>query len=46
VEKITVALAGNPNVGKTSVFNRLVGSRQRVGNWPGVTVEKLSGKKK
>ncbi len=46
MEKITVALAGNPNVGKTSVFNRLVGSRQRVGNWPGVTVEKLSGKKK
>jgi len=35
-----VALAGNPNVGKTVIFNNLTGSRQRVGNWPGTTVEK------
>lgn len=40
---ITVALAGNPNVGKTSVFNNLTGARQHVGNWPGVTVEKKEG---
>lgn len=40
---ITIALAGNPNSGKTAVFNALTGSRQRVGNWPGVTVEKKSG---
>ncbi|EKD44912.1 MAG: hypothetical protein ACD_70C00171G0001, partial [uncultured bacterium] len=39
----TVALAGNPNCGKTALFNLLTGSRQRVGNWPGVTVEKKSG---
>ncbi|MEN6445882.1 MAG: ferrous iron transport protein B [Candidatus Cloacimonas sp.] len=38
-----VALAGNPNVGKTSLFNALTGSRQTVGNWPGVTVEHKSG---
>ncbi len=38
-----VALAGNPNVGKTSVFNALTGSRQHTGNWPGVTVEKKEG---
>jgi Fe2+ transport system protein B len=38
--RFTVALAGNPNSGKTSVFNALTGSNQRVGNWPGVTVEK------
>ncbi len=38
-----MALAGNPNAGKTSVFNRLTGGRQHVGNWPGVTVEKKEG---
>lgn len=40
---ITVALAGNPNSGKTTVFNQLTGARQHVGNWPGVTVEKKEG---
>ncbi len=38
-----VALAGNPNAGKTTLFNRLTGSRQHVGNYPGVTVEKKEG---
>ncbi|WP_042697906.1 FeoB small GTPase domain-containing protein, partial [Thermococcus sp. PK] len=38
-----VALAGNPNVGKTTIFNALTGLRQHVGNWPGVTVEKKEG---
>lgn len=38
-----LALAGNPNSGKTSLFNLLTGSSQHVGNWPGVTVEKKSG---
>ena len=42
-KKITVALAGNPNSGKTTVFNNLTGSHQHVGNWPGVTVEKKEG---
>ncbi len=37
---INVALLGNPNVGKTTVFNLLTGSNQYVGNWPGVTIEK------
>lgn len=41
--EITIALAGNPNSGKTSLFNNLTGSRQHVGNWPGVTVEKKEG---
>jgi len=41
--KFTIALAGNPNSGKTSIFNNLTGSHQYVGNWPGVTVEKKSG---
>jgi len=41
--KITLALAGNPNSGKTTVFNNLTGARQHVGNWPGVTVEKKEG---
>jgi ferrous iron transport protein B len=40
---LTIALAGNPNSGKTSVFNSLTGARQQVGNWPGVTVEKKVG---
>jgi ferrous iron transport protein B len=39
----TLALAGNPNAGKTSLFNNLTGTRQYVGNWPGVTVEKKEG---
>ncbi len=42
-KEITVALAGNPNSGKTTVFNNLTGARQHVGNWPGVTVEKKEG---
>ncbi|MHB8204230.1 MAG: FeoB small GTPase domain-containing protein, partial [Desulfomonilaceae bacterium] len=42
-QKITVALAGNPNAGKTTIFNALTGARQHVGNWPGVTVEKKEG---
>ena len=40
---IKVALAGNPNCGKTTLFNSLTGSTAYVGNWPGVTVEKRSG---
>lgn len=40
---VVLALAGNPNVGKTCVFNNLTGARQYVGNWPGVTVEKKEG---
>ncbi len=43
---ITVALAGNPNSGKTTLFNALTGSNQFVGNWPGVTVEKKEGRLK
>ncbi len=43
---IKVALAGNPNCGKTTMFNELTGSSQYVGNWPGVTVEKKEGKLK
>ena len=39
----TVAVFGNPNCGKTTLFNALTGRRQRVGNWPGVTVERKSG---
>ncbi|AKB52528.1 Ferrous iron transport protein B [Methanosarcina barkeri str. Wiesmoor] len=42
-KKIRVALTGNPNVGKTTVFNAITGARQKVGNWPGVTVEKKIG---
>ena len=41
-----IALAGNPNCGKTTLFNILTGSNQYVGNWPGVTVEKKEGKLK
>ena len=44
--EIKIALAGNPNSGKTTLFNDLTGSRQYVGNWPGVTVEKKEGKLK
>ena len=43
---LTIALAGNPNSGKTTLFNGLTGSNQFVGNWPGVTVEKKEGKLK
>ena len=43
-KNITIALAGNPNAGKTSVFNAMTGGRQHVGNYPGVTVEKKEGR--
>ena len=43
MKKLTMALAGNPNSGKTTIFNNLTGARQKVGNWPGVTVEKKEG---
>ena len=43
MKELIVGLAGNPNVGKTTVFNRLTGMRQHVGNWPGKTVERAEG---
>ena len=43
MKKLTIGLIGNPNSGKTTVFNQLTGSRQRVGNWAGVTVERKEG---
>lgn len=43
METLSIALAGNPNAGKTSLFNALTGAHQKVGNYPGVTVEKLEG---
>ncbi|MCC6147666.1 MAG: 50S ribosome-binding GTPase [Anaerolineaceae bacterium] len=44
MKQLSVALAGNPNAGKSSIFNALTGSHQHVGNWPGKTVEKKEGK--
>ena len=43
MKQIKVALAGNPNAGKSTIFNNLTGHRQHIGNWPGVTVDKLQG---
>lgn len=43
IPEITIALAGNPNSGKTSLFNALTGAHQKVGNWSGVTIEKYAG---
>lgn len=43
MKELTIGLVGNPNCGKTTLFNRLTGARQRVGNWPGVTVDRKSG---
>ena len=43
-KQLRIALAGNPNSGKTTLFNKLTGSNQFVGNWPGVTVEKKEGR--
>lgn len=42
--EIRIALIGNPNIGKTTIFNVLTGLRRHVGNWPGVTVEKKTGR--
>ena len=42
-DKKTIAIIGNPNSGKTTLFNRLTGSNQHVGNWPGVTVDRKTG---
>ncbi len=43
MKKLTIGIIGNPNSGKSTIFNLLTGARQRVGNWPGVTVERKSG---
>ncbi|WP_333595416.1 FeoB small GTPase domain-containing protein, partial [Anaerospora hongkongensis] len=43
---LTIALAGNPNSGKTTIFNNITGARQHVGNYPGVTVERREGFRK
>lgn len=43
IKKITIALIGNPNSGKSTIFNNLTGERQHIGNYPGVTVEKKRG---
>ena len=42
-KRLRIVLAGNPNCGKTTLFNRLTGSSQQVGNWPGLTVERKTG---
>ena len=41
--ELSVALTGNPNTGKSTIFNELTGARQKIGNWPGVTVDKKVG---
>lgn len=46
MKETKIALVGNPNCGKTTMFNELTGSKQYVGNWPGVTVEKKEGRLK
>lgn len=43
MDSLTVALTGNPNTGKSTIFNELTGARQKIGNWPGVTVDKKTG---
>ncbi len=43
MSELAVALTGNPNTGKSTIFNALTGARQKIGNWPGVTVDKKIG---
>ena len=43
MSSLAVALTGNPNTGKSTIFNELTGMRQKIGNWPGVTVDKKFG---